>query len=93
MISKLYTIQGINTIKAIIIGKSIVQENDINWSKRILGKEALTHINTNIIIHDLIPIVKPDIIPSSKGLLNISVPSYPIPYCIGTEPEKSIKSI
>ena len=52
-------IQGINTIKAIIIGSKIVQENDINWSKRILGKEALTHININIIIQDLIPKDKP----------------------------------
>ena len=69
-------------MKAMIIGKSIVQENDINWSKRILGKEALTHINTKIIIHDLIPIVKPDIIPSNKGLLKISPPSYPVPYCV-----------
>ena len=69
IISKLYTIQGINTINAITIGKSIVQENDINWSKRILGKEALTQINTKIIIQDLNPMIKPDKIPSIKGLL------------------------
>ena len=59
IISKLYIIHGTNTINAITIGSNIVQENDINWSKRILGKEALTHINTNIIIHDFTPIVKP----------------------------------
>ena len=59
--------QGTNTISAITIGSSIVQENDINWSKRILGKEALTHINVNIIIHDFIPMVKPDNIPSTVG--------------------------
>ena len=61
--------QGTNTINAITIGSSIVQENDISWSKRILGKEALTHMNTNTIIHDFKPMVNPDIIPSIKGEL------------------------
>lgn len=65
--SKLYIIQGTSTMKAITIGNNIVQENDINWSKRILGKEALTHIKTKTIIQDLIPIVKPYIIPSISG--------------------------
>ena len=51
--------QGINTIKAITTGNNIVQEKDISWSKRILGKEALTHININTITHDLIPMVRP----------------------------------
>ena len=60
--SKLYTTQGNNTMKAITIGNKIVQENDINWSKRILGNEALTHINVNIIIQDLIPITTPLIV-------------------------------
>ena len=50
IISKVYIIQGTNTIKAIIIGKSTVQQNDISWSKRILGRDALTQINVNIII-------------------------------------------
>lgn len=31
------------------IGNSIVQQKDINWSNLILGKQALTHINTKII--------------------------------------------
>ncbi len=35
---KLYTIYGINTINPITIGNNMVQENNINWSKRILGK-------------------------------------------------------
>ena len=52
------------------IGNNIVQENDINWSKRILGNEALTHIKTNIIIQDFIPKVKPDNKPSIIGPLN-----------------------
>ena len=68
IISKLYNIQGTNTIKAITIGNSIVQEKDINWSKRILGNEALTHINTKIIIQAFTPIVIPDSIPSSNGV-------------------------
>jgi len=67
IISKLYIIQGTNTIKATTIGSRIVQEKDINWSKRILGKEALTHIKIKIIIQDLNPIVRPDIIPSISG--------------------------
>ena len=59
--------QGTNTIKAITIGSNIVHENNINWSKRILGKEALTQINTKIIRQDFIPIVKPYNIPSTNG--------------------------
>ena len=35
--SLLYNIQGINIIIPIIIGNNIVQQYDINWSKRILG--------------------------------------------------------
>ena len=65
--SKLYIIQGTITIKAITIGSNIVQEKDISWSKRILGKEALTHIKTKTIIQDFIPIVRPYIIPSISG--------------------------
>ena len=67
IISKLYIIQGTIIISAITTGNNIVQEKDINWSKRILGKEALTHININIIKQDFIPIVKPYIIPSING--------------------------
>lgn len=73
--SKLYIIQGTNIIKAITTGNNIVQENNINWSKRILGKEALTHIKTKIITQDFIPIVSPYIIPSINGeekILNVS---------------------
>jgi len=36
-ISLLYKIQGINIIILIIMGNNIVQQYDINWSKRILG--------------------------------------------------------
>ena len=59
IISKLYIIHGINITKAITIGKRIVQQNDINWSNLILGKEALTHIKTKIIIQVFTPKVKP----------------------------------
>ena len=48
-ISKLYNKEGINTMKAKTIGNNMVQQKDINWSKRILGNEALTHININTI--------------------------------------------
>jgi len=67
IISKLYMMHGTSTMNAITIGNSMVQEKDINWSKRILGKEALTHMNINIIIQDLTPRVRPYIIPSTKG--------------------------
>ena len=67
IISKLYNIQGTSIIKAITTGNSTVQQNDINWSNRILGKEALTHIKTKIIIQAFIPKIKPCNIPSIKG--------------------------
>lgn len=67
IISKLYNKQGTNMTNAITIGNKTVQQKDINWSKRILGNEALTHINMNIIIQDLIPKVKPYSNPSIKG--------------------------
>ena len=55
-------------INAITSGNNIVQQNDISWSKRILGKEALAHIKTKIIIQALSPRLKPSSIPSIKGL-------------------------
>ena len=70
-ISKLYNKQGTSIIKAITIGNNMVQQNDINWSKRILGKLALTQIKTKIIIHDLIPNIIPQRIPSNIGLNQI----------------------
>ena len=59
-------------MKAITIGSNMVQENNISWSKRILGKDALVQINTKTITHDLIPKVRPYIIPSIKGLEKIA---------------------
>jgi len=70
IISKLYNIQGINTTKEITIGNKIIQQNDISWSKRILGKEALTHINIKIITQAFNPKLKPYISPSIKGFDN-----------------------
>jgi hypothetical protein len=46
-------------IKEITTGNKIVQQNDISWSKRILGSDALAHINTKIIRHVFKPKVKP----------------------------------
>jgi hypothetical protein len=54
-------------MKAITSGNNIVQQKDINWSKRIRGNDALAHINIKIIIHDLIPSIIPLNIPSNKG--------------------------
>ncbi len=48
IISKMYNIQGINRINANIRGNKTVQQYDINWSKRTLGYEALTHTKTKI---------------------------------------------
>ena len=71
-ISKLYKIQGTNIINANTIGNRIVQQNDINWSKRILGKEALAQIKVKIIIELFKPKLKPYINPSNVGVLIIS---------------------
>lgn len=37
----MYNKDGINNINANKIGSNTVQQKDINWSKRILGNEAL----------------------------------------------------
>jgi hypothetical protein len=58
-------------INAKIIGNNTVQQNAINWSKRILGKEALAQIKVNIIIELFNPKFKPYNNPSNVGLLNI----------------------
>lgn len=68
-ISKLCNKQGTNIIKANKIGNKTVQQNAINWSKRILGKEALTQIKIKIIIELFNPKVKPYNNPSVIGLL------------------------
>lgn len=59
MISKLYKIQGTSTTKAITMGSKTVQQKDINWSKRILGKDALVQIKINIRAQDLNPKERP----------------------------------
>lgn len=59
IMSKLYKMQGNSIIKAITKGNSIVQQNDISWSYRILGNEALAHININAITQDFNPKVRP----------------------------------
>lgn len=63
---KLYNIHITIIINAITTGNKIVQQNDINWSKRILGKEALTQINENIIEQLFIPNIKPNNNPPIK---------------------------
>ena len=75
VIPNIYNKQGINIIKANKIGNSTVQQNDINWSNLILGKEALTQININIIIELFIPKVilckKPSTLELVKIPLNL----------------------
>ena len=68
VIPNIYNKQGINIIKANKIGNNTVQQNDINWSKRILGNEALTHIKVKINIELFTPKLKPYIDPSKAGL-------------------------
>ena len=46
----------------------MVQENDISWSKRILGKDALTQIKMKIITQVFRPIIIPDNIPWVNGV-------------------------
>ena len=46
---------GTNIMNANNIGSNTVQQNDINWSKRILGNDALTHIKVKIIIQPFKP--------------------------------------
>lgn len=67
IISKAYKIHGTNIIKAITKGKSTVQQNDINWSNLILGKDALAQIKIKIITQVFSPKVKPPMIPSVIG--------------------------
>ncbi len=67
-ISQLYIIQGISIIKAITKGNNIIQQYDINWSNRILGKEALIHIKTKTIRQVFNPKIIPYSIPSINGL-------------------------
>ena len=52
---KTYNKQGTKKISANKIGNNTVQQKDINWSKRILGKDALTQININTIIELFTP--------------------------------------
>ena len=54
-------------MKAITSGNKIVQQKDINWSKRIRGNDALAQIKINIIIQDFTPNITPLNIPSNNG--------------------------
>jgi hypothetical protein len=72
-IPNIYNNEGINIINANNIGNNTVQQNDINWSKRILGKDALTQMKINTIIELFIPKVKLDNSPSTEELVNNSL--------------------
>ena len=60
-------------MKANTTGNKTVQQKDINWSKRILGNEALTQMNINTIIELLIPNVKLVNNPFKVDPVNISL--------------------
>ena len=67
-IPNIYNNEGINIINANNIGNNTVQQNDINWSKRILGKDALVQIKTKISIDVLNAKLKLDMVPLIKKL-------------------------
>lgn len=71
IISSPYNKQGIVIIKATTIGNKHIQQKLINWSKRILGKVALTHIKIKTSIMLFNPIEKQEYIPSEIGLMLI----------------------
>lgn len=60
----------IKNIRANTKGSKTVQHNDISWSKRIRGKDALTHTKVKASIQVLIPSDAPDKTPSKKGMFN-----------------------
>lgn len=72
-IPNMYNNDGINIMNANKIGNNTVQQNDINWSNLILGKDALTQMKINTIIELFIPKVKLDNNPSTEELVNNSL--------------------
>ena len=64
----MYIIQGINRINANIRGNKTVQQYDINWSKRTLGNEALTHMKTKIRMKVFKAIIRLGALPSNHYL-------------------------
>jgi hypothetical protein len=74
IISKLNKVQGTKKIKAITIGNNMVQQNDISWSKRILGNEARAQMNIKIIIQDFRPKFTLYNNPSVKGFEYANIP-------------------
>lgn len=69
--SNTYKVQGNNIIKANNKGNNTVQQNDINWSKRILGNEALTHIKMKTKRELLAPKIRLENKPLSAKALTI----------------------
>jgi hypothetical protein len=61
------SINKIMNIKAKISGNKTVQQNDISWSKRILGKLARTHTKQNTIKQVFKPNDTPNKTPSKIG--------------------------
>jgi hypothetical protein len=85
---KLYNTQGTKIIIAKLIGNKTVQQKAINWSNRILGKEALAQINVNIIKELFNPKLNPYNNPSITELFKKSV----YKDCISINVTQSIKN-
>jgi hypothetical protein len=77
IMSKLYNRQGIVIMKANNIGNSTVQQKLISWSKRILGKLALTQMKVNINIELFNPKAKAYTKPSNSGIFTICISNSP----------------
>ena len=58
-------------MNATTIGNNTVQQKDINWSKRILGKLALTQIKVKTISDVLVPKIKPEINADEQLIIKI----------------------
>ena len=53
-------------MKETTMGNNFNQQKDISWSNRILGKDALIHMNVNIIEQAFVPNINPYKLPSNK---------------------------
>jgi len=66
IISKPYSTQGTKITNPKITGNNTVQQKLINWSKRILGNEALAQIMVKTKMELFIPKVRPYMNPSQR---------------------------
>ena len=84
---KLYKTHGTIIIIAKLIGNNTVQQKAINWSKRILGKEALAQINVNIINE----LFNPKLTPYNRPSITELFKKFVYKDCTSTNVTQSIK--